>query len=152
MKLCDALAKDRIELNLSGPDRDGAIREMIALIRQSVNLPDPDALLNLILEQEAIKTSGVDQDVAIPHARTDDIEGVVAALGISRAGIDFHSLDGQPVHLVFLILSSEASLPAYMSLLSRTARIFDHEDIRRRVLQAASPEEIIQFIRTQEPF
>ena len=152
MKLCDALAPDRIELNLASPDRDGAIREMIETMGRSVNLPDPEALLGLILEQEAIKTSGVDQDVAIPHARSDDIEGVVVVLGISRNGIDFQSLDGQPVHLIFLILSSEASLAAYMSVLSRTARIFDHEDILRRVLQAASPAEIIQLIRTQEPF
>ncbi len=152
MKLCDALSTDRIERNLVSPDRDGAIREMIEMMGRSVNLPDPTALLGLILEQEAIKTSGVDQDVAIPHARSDDIQGVVAALGISRNGIDFQSLDGQPVHLVFLILSSEASLPAYLSVLSRTARIFDREENRRQVLGAASSAEIIEIIRTQEPF
>ncbi len=152
MKLCDALAGDRIRLNLTSPGRDGAIREMIELIGRSVRLPDPDALLGLILEQEAIKTSGVDQHVAIPHARSDEIEGVIAALGISRGGIDFQSLDGRPVHLIFLILSSEASMAAYMSVLGRTARIFDREEIRRQVLAAASPDEIMEIIRIQEPF
>lgn len=152
MKLFDALANDRIELNLTHSDRDGAVREMIATIGRSVNLPDPVALLGLILDQEAIKTSGVDQHVAIPHARSDDIEGVVAALGISREGIDFQSLDGQPVHLIFLILSSEASMSAYMSVLSRTARIFDHAEVRRQVLEAASPAEIMEIIHAQEPF
>lgn len=152
MKLCEALASDRIALNLTSPDRDGAIRELIEMIGRSVHLPDPDALLGLILEQEAVKTSGVDQHVAIPHARSDDVEGVVAALGVSGEGIDFQSLDGQPVHLIFLILSSEISMPAYMSVLSRTARIFDREEIRRQVLAAASPDEIMEIIRTQEPF
>lgn len=152
MKLCDALAGDRIRLNLTSPDRDGAIRELIDMIGRSVYLPDPGALLGLILEQEAIKTSGVDQHVAIPHARSDDIDGVVAALGISAEGIDFRSLDGQPVRLIFLILSSETSMPAYMSVLSRTARIFDREDIRRQVLEAASPGEIMEIISAQEPF
>lgn len=152
MKLSDALTGDRIELHLTSPDRDGAIREMIDMIGRSVYLPDPDALLGLILEQEAIKTSGVDQHVAIPHARSDEIEGVVAALGISGEGIDFQSLDGQPVHLIFLILSSEASMAAYMSVLSRTARIFDREKIRRQILGAASPDEVMEIIRTQEPF
>ena len=152
MKLCDALAIDRIELSLTSSDRDGAIRELIEMIGRSVQLPDPGALIGLILEQEAVKTSGVDQHVAIPHARSDDIEGVVAALGISGRGIDFRSLDGQPVHLIFLILSSETSMPAYMSVLSRTARIFEGEEIRRQVLGAASPDEIMEIIRTQEPF
>lgn len=152
MKLSDALSGDRIELNLTSPGRDGAIREMIELIGRSVRLPDPGALLGLILEQEAIKTSGVDQHVAIPHARSDEIEGVVAALGISGEGIDFQSLDGQPVHLIFLILSSEASMAAYMSVLGRTARIFDREKIRRQILGAASPDEVMEIIRTQEPF
>ena len=152
MKLCDALAGDRIALNLTSSDRDGAIRELIEMIGRSVRLPDPNALLGLILEQEAIKTSGVDQHVAIPHARSDDIEGVVAALGVSGEGIDFQSLDGQPVHLIFLILSSEISMPAYMSVLSRTARIFDREEIRRQILAAASPDEVMEIIRAQEPF
>ncbi|MCE2438309.1 MAG: PTS sugar transporter subunit IIA [Candidatus Latescibacteria bacterium] len=152
MKLCDALAIDRIELSLTSSDRDGAIRELIEMIGRSVQLPDPGSLIGLILEQEAVKTSGVDQHVAIPHARSDDIEGVVAALGISGRGIDFQSLDGQPVHLIFLILSSETSMPAYMSVLSRTARIFEGEEIRRQVLGAASADEIMEIIRTQEPF
>ncbi|MDE3001153.1 MAG: PTS sugar transporter subunit IIA [Gemmatimonadota bacterium] len=152
MKLCDALTRDRIELNLNSPDRDGAIRELIEMIGRSVRLPDPDALLGLILEQEAIKTTGVDQHVAIPHARSHEIRGVVAALGISGEGIDFQSLDGQPVHIIVLILSSEASMAAYMSVLSRTARIFDREEIRRQVLGAASPDEVLATIRAQEPF
>ncbi len=151
MKLSDALAPDRIELNLSSTERNRVIEEMIALMNRSMTLPDPDALLQRILDQEAIKTSGVDRGVAIPHARSDDIDGVVVALGISRSGLDFQSLDGQPVHLIFLILSSEAAMPAYMSVLSRTARIFHREEMMQKVLDAASPDEIIALIHDQEP-
>ncbi len=69
MKLCDALAPDRMELNLSGSERNPVIEEMIALISRSIPLSDPDGLLRSILDQEAIKSSGVDRGVAIPHAR-----------------------------------------------------------------------------------
>ncbi len=151
MKLSNALAPDRIELNLSSTVRNRVIKEMIALMNRSMTLSDPDALFRRILDQEAIKTSGVDRGVAIPHARSDDIDGVVVALGISRPGLDFQSLDGQPVHLIFLILSSEAAMPAYMSVLSRTARIFHRAEMAQKVLDAASPDEIIALIRDQEP-
>lgn len=149
MKLCDALAPDRIELNLSHTEKVSAIEEMIALTGRSIPLSDPDTLLRLILDQEAISTSGVDQGVAIPHARSDQVDGVVVSLGISRSGLDFQSLDGGPVYLVFLILSSE--VPAYMSVLSRTARIFNREAVRQQVIDASSAEEIMDLIRRQEP-
>ncbi len=151
MKLSNALAPDRIELNLSSTVRNEVIKEMIALMNRSMTLSDPDVLFRRILDQEAIKTSGVDRGVAIPHARSDDIDGVVVALGISRPGLDFQSLDGQPVHLIFLILSSEAAMPAYMSVLSRTARIFHRPEMAQKVLDASSPDEIIALIRDQEP-
>ncbi|MDP6778157.1 MAG: PTS sugar transporter subunit IIA [Candidatus Latescibacteria bacterium] len=151
MRLSEALASDRIELNLKSTEKRQAIEEMVRVMRGSVDLPNAEDILECVLEQEAIETSGVERGVAIPHARCPKIEGVTAALGISRSGLDFESLDGEPVQLVFLILSSESSMASYMSVLSRTARIFDREDNRERVLAAQDAEEIMALVREQEP-
>lgn len=151
MKLSDALTPDRIELNLSSTEKVPAIEEMIALVSRSTDLSDPGAVLRRILDREAVLSTGVDRGVAIPHAPWDEIDGVVVALGISRSGVDFQSLDGQPVHLIFLILSSRAAQSAYLSVLSRTARIFHSEGMEQRIVEAASEKEIIRLIRQQEP-
>ncbi len=151
MKLSNALTPDRIELNLKSTEKVQAIEEMVALISRSVSIADPDNLIKRILEQEAIKSTGVEKGVAIPHARFDEIEGVIAALGIVRTDLDFQSLDDQPVHLIFLILSSVASMSAYLSVLGRTARIFHDESTRDQVIAAASAEEVMELIRSHEP-
>jgi PTS system fructose-specific IIC component len=151
MKLSDTLALDRVTLALSSTDKDGAIKELLNMLNQSAPLSDPDAVLKRILYEESIMSTGVGSGLGIPHARSDQVDGVVTALGISPEGIDYGSADGQPVRIIFLILSSVSAMPAYMSVLSRTSRIFDQEEIRNRVLAAESAEEIISLIRSQEP-
>ena len=151
MKLSDTLALDRVTLALSSTDKDGAIKELLDLLNQSVPLSDPEAVLKRILYEESIMSTGVGSGLGIPHARSDQVDGVVTALGISPEGIEYGSADGEPVRLVFLILSSVSAMPAYMSVLSRTSRIFDQEEMRDRVLAAESAEEIINLIRSQEP-
>ena len=151
MKLSDTLALDRVTLALSSTDKDGAIKELLDLLNRSAPLSDPEAVLKRILYEESIMSTGVGSGLGIPHARSDQVDGVVTALGISPEGIDYGSADGEPVRLVFLILSSVSAMPAYMSVLSRTSRIFDQEEMRNRVLAAESAEEIINLIRSQEP-
>lgn len=151
MKLSDALTADRIVLNLSSRDRASAIQELLEAMDRSVSLPDSERLLRMILNQERVKSSGVNRGVAIPHTRSDEIQNVVIALGISRDGIDFQGLDGVPAQLIFLVLSSEATTPAYLSVLSRTARIFSKEGMRQQVLDAPSAEAIMDLIREHEP-
>jgi mannitol/fructose-specific phosphotransferase system IIA component (Ntr-type) len=124
---------------------------MIALMARSLDLPPGDTILQRVLDREAISSTGVDEGVGIPHARLEEIDCVVAGLGISRAGLDYESPDGQPVHLVFLILASTTATPAYLSVLGRTARIFNRKEIRQKVLDATSAVEIISLIEQQEP-
>ena len=151
MKLSDSLAPERIKLELENADKEAAIKEMVDLLSQSVELSDPEAVLRRIMYEESIMSTGVGSGLAIPHARSDQVEGVVTALGISRTGIDYGSVDDAPVNLVFLILSPVSAMPAYMSVLSRTSRIFDDADTRKKVLEAKSAEDIINLIRSQEP-
>lgn len=151
MKLSDTLAPERVRRDLTSTDKDSAIREVLELLHQSAPLSDPEAVLKRIMYEESVMSTGVGKGLGIPHARSDQVNGVVTALGISRDGIDYGSADGQPVHLIFLILSSVSAMPSYMSVLSRTSRIFDDEEMRDRVMAAESEQEIIDLIRSQEP-
>ncbi len=151
MKLSDALDANRIVLELSATDKVGALEQLLTVAGSALDLQDTAPLLQRVLDRESICSTAVNRGVAIPHARSPEIDGVVACLGIHRAGLDYDSPDGQPVHLVFLVLSSEISTPAYLSVLGRTARIFHRDAMRQRLLDAESAEAIMQAIADQEP-
>ncbi|MBT5146681.1 MAG: PTS sugar transporter subunit IIA, partial [Gemmatimonadetes bacterium] len=137
MRLSDAMSADRIILDLQATNKDEAISELIDLAAVSGGVEEtPEQLLKLVLEREALTSTAVDRGVAIPHTRSNRIEGVVVSLGIHRDGLDFGSLGGDLVHLVFLVLSADSSTPAYLSVLGRTARIFRRPQMLQSVLEA----------------
>ncbi len=152
MRLSDAMSDARVILDLRASDKDEAIAELIEVATAGGDVKEtPEQLLAMVLEREAVSSTAVDRGVAIPHARSEQIEGVIVCLGIHRAGLDFGSLDGAPVHLVFLVLSSNSATPAYLSILGRTARIFRREQMLRSVLEAEDEAQILRYISDHEP-
>ncbi|MBT5056779.1 MAG: PTS sugar transporter subunit IIA [Gemmatimonadetes bacterium] len=164
MRLSDAMSADRIILDLQATNKDEAISELIDLAAVSGGVEEtPEQLLKLVLEREALTSTAVDRGVAIPHTRSNRIEGVVVSLGIHRDGLDFGSLGihrdgldfgslgGDLVHLVFLVLSADSSTPAYLSVLGRTARIFRRPQMLQSVLEAEDANQILQYISDHEP-
>ncbi|MBT5963642.1 MAG: PTS sugar transporter subunit IIA [Gemmatimonadetes bacterium] len=152
MRLSDAMSADQIILDLQATNKDEAISELIDLAAVSGGVEEtPEQLLKLVLEREALTSTAVDRGVAIPHTRSNRIEGVVVSLGIHRDGLDFGSLGGDLVHLVFLVLSADSSTPAYLSVLGRTARIFRRPQMLQSVLEAEDANQILQYISDHEP-
>ena len=144
MKLADALHRDRVVLDLSAVDKVTTLQELLRVAAATLDLTDTGPLLQRVLDREAICSTAVNRGVAIPHARSPEIDSGVASLGIHRDGLDYNSPDGDPV-------SSEIATPAYLSVLGRTARIFHREEMRRLVLNARSADDIIRAITDQEP-
>ncbi|MFH1569683.1 MAG: PTS sugar transporter subunit IIA [Gemmatimonadota bacterium] len=152
MKLTEALALERIDLDLISRAKLPAIEEMIGLVARSLPLGEAGPIVARVLEREGLSSTAVDHGIAIPHAHCEEVSGVVAALGISRQGLDYEAPDGRLVHLVFLILAAPTATPAYLSVLGRTARIFHREEVRHQVREAASPGEVLALIARHEPF
>ncbi|MBT3343210.1 MAG: PTS sugar transporter subunit IIA [Gemmatimonadetes bacterium] len=152
MRLTDALSADRIVLDLQAQTKDEAIAELIHIAATGGDVDEtPAQLQKLVLEREALTSTAVDKGVAIPHARSGRIKGIVVSLGIHRQGLDFGSPDGDPVHLVFLVLSADTTTPAYLSILGRTARIFRRPQMLQSVLDATGVDAILQSIAAHEP-
>jgi len=151
MRLSEALALERIELNLVSTAKLQVIEEMVGVVARTTDLGECGSIVARVLEREGLSSTAVDHGIAIPHAHCDQVDGVVAALGVSRAGLDYEAPDGKPVHLVFLILASPRATPAYLSVLGRTARIFHREEVRRQVLTTSEPTEVLELIGRHEP-
>lgn len=150
MKLRDILSEDRIKIPLEGTAKEKIIEEMVDLITESNRSSDRSKILNAVLEREAVMSTGVGDEVAIPHAKTDGLEDIVAALGITREPVDFQSVDDKPVRLVWLLVGPQDKTGPHLKALSRISRLMHKKPFREHLLNTKSPQEIIQAISEEE--
>ena len=150
MKLSDVLSTDRIKLNLSSKHKTEVIEELIDLAMSANSITNRDAFRDEVFEREELKSTGLSDGIAIPNAQAASVKGICACLGISRAGINFDSLNGKPAHIIFLVAAQKHLDAPYLSLLSRIVRLFSKAHIRRKVIAANSSQDLIHIIKDAE--
>lgn len=150
MNLSDILLEDCIALDISHQTKNGAIQEMVELAANSGRISNPDKLLDAILERERIQTTGIGHGIAIPHAVTEGIRGIVLAMGVSKAGVEYDALDNQPVQLIFMLAGEPRLQTSFLSILSKISRFFRKESFRDEVLNAQSAQDILSMIQARE--
>ncbi len=117
---------------------DQALRKGVIMTREPI--------LHKIREREELESTGVVEGIAIPHARTEAVKDLLVVIGVVKEGLDFKSLDGKPVHIVFLIVAPEEAKNKYIQVLARISRMCRQEDFRKTLLGAASPSEVISVL------
>ncbi|RMD93239.1 MAG: PTS sugar transporter subunit IIA [Calditrichaeota bacterium] len=151
MKLKEILSEDRIKIPLESEEKKKIIEELVDLVVQSKNLQDKkDNILKAVLEREAVMSTGVGDEVAIPHGKADGLDDIVAALGVTKKPVDFQSLDGKPVRLVWLLVGPQDKTGPHLKALSRISRLMHKKDFKDKLLQINSPKEMIEAITAEE--
>ena len=97
MTITDFLKEDCILINLKSREKKEALSEMLELLKAKKYIKDSNEILETVLEREKLGSTGIGQGIAVPHAKTEQIENLVGALGISESGISFDSLDGRRI-------------------------------------------------------
>lgn len=107
MLLTDVLRPEVVKMEMKARTRDEAIRELVELLAETGDLRrgDVESMTAAILKRESLGSTAIGKGVAIPHAKAPSAQGFIAALGRVTKGIEFASIDGEPVHLVFLLAS-----------------------------------------------
>lgn len=150
MTLSDILSEDCISLDIQGRTKPETIQEMAELIIRSGRVLNRDALVDALMAREKIQTTGIGHGMAIPHATAEGVRGLILSLGISRQGIDYESLDGKPVNLIFMLAGEPRLRTSFLSILSKISRFFRKADFRSEVFQAKTASEILALIRARE--
>lgn len=150
MKISDILSTDVIAVNLETADKEDAIKKVIDLGAKSNKILDIEKVSCTIFEREKLVSTGVGKGFAIPHGKTDFIEDVVAAFAITKEPIDFDSIDGEPVRFIFLLIGKENLLNTHIKLLSRISRLMNKDEFREKLLEAATPEEVLEIFKEEE--
>jgi PTS system nitrogen regulatory IIA component len=127
-----------------------ALEELAGRIARSGVVGDGRDLARRLLEREKLGSTGLGGGIAIPHCKLKEVKDVVLSVAISGPGVDFHSSDGIPVSLIFLILSP-ADLPAlHLQALARISKVLRRPGVADRLRGARSPEEIAETLRDAE--
>lgn len=150
MRITDLLKKESIELNGLVTTKGEAIDKMVELMEKGGNLSDTKIYKQGVLKREEEGTTGIGEGIAIPHAKTDAVKAPGLASMVVKEGVDYDSLDGEPVHLIFLIAAPNTEDNVHLEVLSRLSMLLMDDDFRENLLKAQTPEEYLSYIDKAE--
>ena len=145
------LDPSKIRVDLKAKRNFDAIRELATVLLQDEIVPDQKGLLAALIRREQQASTGIGKGVAVPHAHEDGIQRQLLAIGISQAGIDFDALDGQPVHIIALLVTPHKHQKQHMALLAALSQHLQQEEVRQRLLQAADAAEVVDIFTRNPP-
>ena len=144
------LSKEAIILEMKATSKESALRELAGVAATQCGRFTEEILYNVLLEREAVGSTGVGNGVAIPHGKIAGLDSILVCFGRSREGVDFDAIDNRPVHLFVLLLSPAATATEYLRALAGISRMLKHDGSRERLLESTSKEEI-QALFADEP-
>lgn len=150
INISQLLPSDLIKLIDQVDSRELLCQELIELLQEAGNVDEGSAAFDAVMEREGYMSTGIGSGVAIPHAKTDAVDSLVAAFARVEDGVDFKAIDGKPVYLVFLLLTPENEAGLHVRALAKISRLLKNLDFKNRLLEMESAEEIVEAIREQE--
>jgi len=151
MKLMDFLSKKSIVAEIKSTKKEDVIKELVDLLIESGELEKTyrSKVIDALMERESLGSTAIGQGIAIPHAKTDCVTKLVGAFGLSKKGVDFDSLDGEPVYIFFMLLAAQDSAGPHLKALARISRLFKDKYFRDNLRNCNDEKDIIAVI-TQE--
>ena len=152
MNLIDLISEETVELNLAATTKDTAITELVhIMVKAGKILPQSrDGVIQAVRQREEVMTTGIGSGIAFPHAKSELIPELMLAMARSHQGVEFNSVDGQPVDLFFLLLSREDTTGPHIQALARLARLLRDDGFCQDLRKARKSGEVLQIIATQE--
>ena len=152
MKLVDFLCPEAITVELKAQGKQDVLEELCRHLADAKKLSDPAQMVQVLMEREALGSTGIGQGVAIPHGKTNAVAEQVAALGISRRGVDFEALDGEPVHIIFLLIAPTDAAGNHLKALAKISRLLKDKFFRQALRDSKSADEILKIIKEEDEY
>ena len=152
MEIMSFLNVDAVSCEVKAQNKEGVIHELVALLVKAGSVKEKDAakLTQILLEREALGSTGIGQGVAIPHGKSNCVGKLVSAFGVSRSGVPFDSLDGETVHLFFLLVAPEDSAGPHLKALARISRLLKDRHFRESLKTARDEKLLVKLLREED--
>ena len=152
MKITDFLRDKAISVNLTATSKEGVVKELASLLVEAgeIQAVDEKKLVPILMARESLGSTGIGQGVGIPHGKSDCVRELVGAFGLSRNGVNFDSLDGEPVHIFFLLVAPEDSAGPHLKALARISRLLKDRFFRDSLKEAKYQKQVIKIIQQED--
>jgi len=148
MKLLDFVVPDSIIVELKATGKEEAIREMVGSLHEAGQLADDvvESVIRAIMDREELGSTGIGMGVAVPHTRHPTLQRLVGTVALADAGVDFASLDGDPVDIFFLLVSPQNQPGDHLRALENISRHLKDERFVNFLRQAKSRQDVIDLL------
>jgi PTS system nitrogen regulatory IIA component len=150
MKIVEMLKPEYIIEALQSDKKKDVLLELSAPFLKNYPELDPDVALSVLMAREKLGSTGIGEGIAIPHGKLAGLDNLIVCFGRSAAGIDFNAMDGNPVHLFFLLLAPENSAGQHLKMLAKISRMLKDSRFRAKLMEAKSRDEIFAMISQQD--
>ncbi|MBI2569178.1 MAG: PTS sugar transporter subunit IIA [Candidatus Schekmanbacteria bacterium] len=150
MKLTDYLKLDWIEFDLHPKDKRDVLQQLVDRLHATGDVRAKKQLMEKLWEREQLMSTGIGSGIAIPHATSEDVSGILVGLGRVPGGVEFAALDEQPVYLVFLLVAPLDARGQHVKLLARISRMVKQAKLVERLRDAGSAEQMFRVVADAE--
>jgi fructose-specific phosphotransferase system IIA component len=148
--LTDLLTLERIKIPLQSSTKEDVLRELVQVLTRDDGVDEPEEVLRAVREREAVLSTGIGNGVAIPHGKSSMVPELMMAAGRTAGPVEFDSLDGQPVRLLFMLVGPESAAGPHIKALSRISRLIRNDSVRDLLIKAKTPEEFYLGLQEAE--
>lgn len=150
IKITAILDPKCVRLNLQAANKTDALNKMVDLLAAGGKVLDREKLASVIFEREKLMSTGIGNEVALPHGKTDAVDSSMIAVATLEDPIEFDSLDDKPVSIIILLVGTEANVGMHLRLLSRISRMVGSDQFRASLLNAKSVDDVIMLFASNE--
>ncbi len=145
MRLREFFSEDGINLDLASPTKDEVLKELVGLLK--LDEKSEQTLVKMLKRRETLGSTGIGQNIAIPHCRALAVNRLRVAFGRKLQGIDFNAIDGKPVHYFFLIVAPPLEVSnQYLPVLGKIAQFAKEADVPEKLAKLGSPKEFLKLL------
>lgn len=146
MKITEMLTKETVDLNLNAKTKAEAIDKMVDILFNAGKIRDKEVFKDGILKRESQSSTGLEEGIAIPHAKNSAVLVPSIAFGRVKSGVDYESLDGEPSTLIFMIAAPENATDSHIDTLAKLTNLLLEDEFREKLMEATTVEEVITLI------
>ena len=150
MKITDLLSEKTISTTVSATSKEDVIKQAVALIANSGAIRDVAVYEKGVFKREDESTTGIGEGIAIPHCKSDVVAKPALAAMVIPEGVDYAALDGEPVHLLFLIAAPNSEDNVHLDVLARLSEMLMNDEFKNKLLAAKSKKEFLKVIDEAE--
>lgn len=143
MKITEMLTRDTMDLNLKSKNKNQVIDRMADILFQSKKISDREVFKEGILKRESQSSTGLEEEIAILHAKNSAVLVPSIAFGRIKEGVDYDSLDGEPSTLIFMIAAPENATDSHIETLAQLTHRLLEDDFREELLKAETADDVI---------